>query len=126
MANIRLTNQWGGSFVYCALHIDAHRQHLLGRTTETVSDDPCPDCVAEEQRRQLPGRVREALLAKDFSHSRFKYSQIHLYRLDPTSPSGVMLAVSCDELMFNEIYYELRSKGLIRSSASPLSPTETR
>jgi hypothetical protein len=119
MANIRLTNQHGGTFVYCAGHLEKHRRNLLGTVQESTSNDACPDCAAEEKDRAAPGVMLAVLLSPEFSHTRFKYNQIHAYVRDHRSPTGVVHAASLDPARFEQL---VRAQGL--NLSGPLSPTE--
>lgn len=135
--NIIITNRFGARRLTCDKHYLAMRLCFLGEATATIvpsdSDqlidtENCIDCLNEARLAALPGRVRAALLSPRFAHTRQRSwcgaSIIYVYHRHTTSPSGVLLEVSIGEPEFNVIYTDLIAQGMIRSSASPLSPTE--
>jgi hypothetical protein len=125
--NILITNQYKIHVVVCPAHFDECRANIYGdvKTTPTA-EMGCRRCAEEATRKANPGKVRAALLHPSFSHSRFKRGNVYVYHRVPTSPSGVLMAAAIDEAGFDAIYDDLLAQGLIRSSASPLSPTELR
>lgn len=124
---IALENEYGARIVYCARHVHPHRQHLYGsKVTETLCNDPCPDCTQEAKIAAIPQQLRDALTSANVSHTRFRYSQVHVYRFDASSPSGFMLEVSATPAVFDAVCAELKAAGLLRPGLSPLSPTEAR
>ncbi len=71
--------------------------------------------------------MREALASGTIIHTRFRPfstnpggGYVCAYRKDSTSPSGKMLACSCNAADFDALMLE----GKTSSSLSPLSPTE--
>lgn len=130
--NILITNRYGGKLVTCERHEPERSKLIIGQDDEAhprvPTEQPCPNCEQERKLAELPGLVRKALLDAKFSHSRFREwcgaGCVYIYHRNPTSPSGVMLAVGCPASMFDPIYNALRAEGLIGSGASPLSPTE--
>jgi hypothetical protein len=125
--NILITNKYNIHVVVCPAHFDECRANIYGDITTTpTAEIGCRRCAEEASRAANPGKVRAALLDPTFSHSRFKRGNVYIYRRDAASPSGVFLAAAASEKVFDEIYDDLLAQGLIRSSASPLSPTELR
>jgi hypothetical protein len=126
--NILLTNEWGARLVTCERHEAARTKYLGGDKQRTETPDECPDCRTERLRAELPLRVREALLSPDLSHTRARNvcgATVCVYHYDRKSPTGVMLAVMCDEEMYDAIAAELRGQAYA-GALSPLSPTEAR
>jgi hypothetical protein len=125
--NILVTNQWGARIIVCPTHLSELLVNVYGDIVKTpTAEIGCRRCAEEAERAANPGKVRAALLDPTFSHSRFKRGNVYIYRRDVASPSGVYLAAAASEKVFDEIYDDLLAQGLIRSSASPLSPTELR
>lgn len=125
-------NAWGGHVVSCSEHEAELRVALLGELSATPTNLPCWKCDEQKKKAEyqsaIPGLIRAALLSPKFSHTRFRswcnVGIVYVYHRDETSPSGVRLAEGAEEPVFEAVYDELYSAGMIRSSAAPLSPTE--
>lgn len=127
--NTRISNTLGGTLVACPRHIDEWRRLIVGTTTDTPTDAPCPACEAERHAAEEPARVRAALTSPALAHTRARNhcgAFVCIYHRDEESPTGVMLAAMCPAKMFDEIFAELRAAGQVPAFASPLSPTEGR
>lgn len=128
--NTRIVNEYGAKLVTCACHFEWQAKHIYGLLMETATptDEECPVCREECLLAEHPAKVRAALLDPRCTHTRFRPfgndGYVTIYHADPTSPTGVMAACGADEKLFDQIYNDLRSEGLISSSKSPLSPTE--
>lgn len=71
--NIKRTNKWDASIVYCKRHMPDHIKHLLGYPiTETETCEPCPDCQWEQHNAEAPDRMKEALLSPLCVHTRYR------------------------------------------------------
>lgn len=132
-STIQVTNHYGASVVTCQRHKTNRVRGLLGTLTEEQSTLDCPSCVEEVDALINPWRVMQALVSPALSHTRFRpFSTVpggglvNVLHRDPTSPSGVIGVIGCDALQFDRMFANLREQGLVRSSASPLSPTELR
>jgi hypothetical protein len=125
-----LTNHYGGKAITCARHETATRKYLLSDWQKAGTDAACPLCEREMQKIMQPWRVFQALTSPKLSHtragSRIMRDSVLIYHYDARSPSGVMLAAGYDEKKFDAMFDACRAAGLVRSSASPLSPTEPR
>jgi hypothetical protein len=128
--NTLILNKYGAKLVTCACHLDAQAQHIYGLLMETATptDAECPACREECQHYEHPGKVRAALLDPRCTHTRFRPfgsgGYVTIYHANPTSPTGVLAAISADAKLFDKIYLELRMAGVLSSTKSPLSPTE--
>jgi hypothetical protein len=74
-------------------------------------------------------KMRAALLAPDFSHTRQRDwfgGQVYAYRYAPQSPTGVMIAAVLPVREFDALLATMRAAGTVPVGGSPLSPCEAR
>jgi hypothetical protein len=128
--NTRIVNKYGAILITCVCHYEWQAAHIYGLMMETATPtaDECPICREECQHYEHPAKVRAALLDPRCTHTRFRSfgssGYVTVYHRDATSPTGVFAAVGASAELFDKIYNELRTAGLLSSSKSPLSPTE--
>lgn len=127
--NIRRTNKYGASLVRCEHHMEKTMKNFFGPfLPDEFTNEPCHDCENERLDREAPEMMKRALLDPKCVHTRWRNGPcggyVTAYHQDDSSPSGVLAACDLDEERFDIVYNMLVAEGSVRSSLSPLSPTE--
>lgn len=90
---------------------------------------PCDVCREEGEyaakMEEAADQMRAALLSSKLAHTRHVRGFVHAYHRDETSPTGVLLAASCEATRYDALAAELRGE-VFAGALSPLSPTEGR
>lgn len=101
---------------YSATEMDLPNAHNAADQITKIGD--VVDCERCDWQAKGLAELKMLIASGTLSHSRWRNGSVHGYRYEPTSPTGVLIAVTLDETP--------EALALLRGGLSPLSPTEPR